>query len=118
MSWHVYLLISLDGRRSYVGATSDPERRLQQHNGEKSGGAKSTAGGVWRRAGLVSGFTDKIEALKFEWRWKHLTEQYKKEKEAVGSTPMQRRMEALHRLFVLFPRADELVFIEGGEMTL
>lgn len=114
MTWSVYLLVSLDGRRTYVGATSDPDRRLQQHNGEKSGGAKSTAGGSWKRAGLVSGFRDKIEALQFEWRWKHLTEQFKKEREAAGSTPMQRRMEALHRLFVLFPRADELVYEESN----
>ena len=113
MPWSVYLLVSLDARRTYVGATSDPERRLKQHNGEKSGGAKSTAGCAWRRATLVSGFTDKIEALQFEWRWKHLTEQYKKEREATGSTPMQRRTEALHRLFVLFPRADELIVVES-----
>ncbi len=113
MSWSVYLLVSLDGRRTYVGATSDPDRRLQQHNGEKSGGAKSTAGGVWRRATLVSGFADKIEALQFEWRWKHLTEKFKIEKEAAGSTPMERRTEALHRLFVLFPRADELTVEES-----
>ncbi len=113
MSWSVYLLISLDGRRTYVGATSDPDRRLKQHNREQSGGARSTAGVAWKRAALVSGFLDKIEALQFEWRWKHLTEQYKKEKEATGSRPIERRMEALHRLFVLFPRADELIFSEG-----
>lgn len=113
MSWSVYLLISIDGRRTYVGATSDPERRLKQHNREQSGGAKSTAGVAWRRAALVSGFVDKIEALQFEWRWKYLTEKFKKEKEAVGTTPLERRMEALHRLFVLFPRADELQFAEG-----
>lgn len=113
MSWSVYLLVSFDGRRTYVGATSDPERRLKQHNREQSGGARSTAGATWRRAALVSGFRDKIEALQFEWRWKHLTEQYKKEKEAAGSTPMERRMEALHRLFVLFPRADELTVQEN-----
>jgi predicted GIY-YIG superfamily endonuclease len=113
MSWSVYLLISLDGRRTYVGATSDPERRLKQHNREKSGGARSTAGVAWRRAALVSGFRDKIEALQFEWRWKHLTEKFKLEAAAAGSTPLERRMEAVHRLFVLFPRADELEFVEG-----
>jgi structure-specific endonuclease subunit SLX1 len=112
-SWCVYLLVSLDGRRTYVGASNDPDRRLKQHNGEKSGGARSTAGVAWRRAALVSGFCDKIEALQFEWRWKHLTEKFKQEKEAAGTTPIERRMEALHRLFVLFPRADELEYKES-----
>jgi predicted GIY-YIG superfamily endonuclease len=114
MHWFVYLLISLDGRRTYIGATSNFDRRLMQHNGEKKGGAKSTAGVAWRKAVLISGFHDKIEALQFEWRWKHLTEKYKKEKEASGNTPMERRIEALHRLFVLFPRAEELIVEENN----
>ena len=104
MSWCVYLLVSLDGRRTYVGATNDPDRRLQQHNGEKSGGAKSTAGGAWRRGALVTGFVDKVEALKFEWRWKHLT------LTSPSGTPIERRIDSINRLFILFPRAEELTF--------
>jgi predicted GIY-YIG superfamily endonuclease len=104
--WHVYLLASLDNKKTYVGATNDPDRRLKQHNREKSGGARSTAGTAWRRAGLVSGFTDKIEALQFEWRWKFLT------KTSPPGTPLERRQDAIHRLFILFPRADQLAYIE------
>ena len=42
MDWCVYLLIAKDNRRTYIGASNDPERRLRCHNGELSGGAKST----------------------------------------------------------------------------
>ncbi len=103
-SWHVSLLVSLDGKATYVGATVDPDRRLRQHNREISGGARSTGRKTaWRRAVLVSGFVDKIEALKFEWRWKHLT------KTSPPGDPMSRRMDSIHRLFMLFPRAHELI---------
>jgi predicted GIY-YIG superfamily endonuclease len=40
--WTVYVLVSRDRRRTYVGITNDLPRRLSQHNGEQPGGAKST----------------------------------------------------------------------------
>lgn len=70
MSWHCYLLASDDGERTYIGATVDPDRRLQQHNGQKAGGAKATHGRQWRRVALVSHFPDSTAALQFEWAWK------------------------------------------------
>jgi predicted GIY-YIG superfamily endonuclease len=107
--WHVYLLLSADSKHTYIGATCDPERRLRQHNREAAGGARSTAGYTWRRAALVSGFNDKIEALQFEWRWKFLT------KTSPPGKPIERRLDALHRLFILFPRADELTYIPTAD---
>ena len=100
--WHVYLLVSLDGKHTYVGATVDPDRRLKQHNRQQSGGARSTAKHTWVRSALVSGFRDKIQALQFEWRWKHLT------KSAPPGEPLARRIDALNRLFILFPGAEQL----------
>jgi predicted GIY-YIG superfamily endonuclease len=43
---------------------------LQQHNGQKAGGAKATHGRQWRRVALVSHFPDSTAALQFEWAWK------------------------------------------------
>ncbi len=46
--WIAYVLVSADGRRTYVGITLDLERRLAEHNGERPGGAKATrAGRPW-----------------------------------------------------------------------
>lgn len=46
-SWWLYLLRSSAGR-TYVGITTELERRLAQHNGEQPGGAKATrAGRPW-----------------------------------------------------------------------
>lgn len=70
MSWYCYLLASTDGQRTYIGATIDPDRRLQQHNGQKAGGAAATRGRQWRRVALVSHFPDDTAALQFEWAWK------------------------------------------------
>ena len=69
-AWHCYLLASDDGERTYIGATVDPDRRLQQHNGQKAGGAKATHGRQWRRVALISHFPDSTAALQFEWAWK------------------------------------------------
>jgi len=75
-SWICYILQShkFPGKnpRTYVGITNDLTKRLRQHDGEISGGAKSTAGkGPWKIAAFVGGFTGKQEALQFEWRMHH-----------------------------------------------
>jgi len=53
---------------TYIGTTNDLQRRLRQHNGEISGGAKSTRGrGPWKIGFVISGFMDRKHALQFEW---------------------------------------------------
>ena len=42
-AWQVYLLRCADGSL-YAGVATDVGRRLQQHNGELSGGARYTRG--------------------------------------------------------------------------
>jgi predicted GIY-YIG superfamily endonuclease len=74
--WYCYLLVSADYKRTYIGATNNPDRRLRQHNGELSGGAKATAGREWRRLLLVAGFPDSIAALQFEWAWKFYSRKF------------------------------------------
>ena len=70
--WKCYL-IENDGR-TYVGVSPDPVRRLRQHNGEISGGAKYTTskGAGWTQVCIVDGFRTKTEALQFEWAVKHV----------------------------------------------
>ena len=68
--WYCYLLVDAAGRRTYVGATTDVSRRLRQHNGELSGGAKRTrAHRPWRPLAHVE-VGEKIPALQLEWRLK------------------------------------------------
>jgi structure-specific endonuclease subunit SLX1 len=62
----MYVLESSDGRRTYVGITNNLGRRLRQHNGELCGGARATAGRVWRVARVVGGFVSKSAALSVE----------------------------------------------------
>jgi len=69
--WWVYVLRSGDRARTYVGSTTDPERRLAQHNGREPGGARSTrAGRPWRIGALHGPFEGRAEALRLEARLK------------------------------------------------
>ena len=70
-SWFVYVLTST--RKTYVGISTDCERRLLQHNGSLAGGAKSTRAGRPWRIGIVYGpFENRSEASKIEYRVKKL----------------------------------------------
>jgi predicted GIY-YIG superfamily endonuclease len=97
-SWYVYCLATVESPvRTYVGATIDLDRRLSQHNKERSGGAKATGKvpGGWYRVCHVKGFTIKQDALKFEWRWKYLS---RKE----SGDPLTRRQKGLDKTLEYF----------------
>ena len=94
--WKCYLLATSDGgsQKTYVGITPDLDRRLAQHNGEQSGGAKATHGRTWERICHVTGFPDHRAALQFEWRWKQISRR-------LTGSPVERRFEALQLLLGL-----------------
>ena len=64
--FRVYILNCPETGDGYVGATTDPIKRLKQHNRELPGGAKETAGRQWEYYAQYAGFQNFREALKFE----------------------------------------------------
>ena len=70
-NWYCYIIAN--GRHTYNGSTNDLRRRLRQHNGEITGGARATSrvGPGWRYVAVLGGFTDHVNALQCEWRIKH-----------------------------------------------
>lgn len=65
--WTCYALQSADGSRAYTGQTNHFERRLRQHNGEISGGARYTKTKTrWAPIFRVTGFQTLRFVLQFE----------------------------------------------------
>jgi predicted GIY-YIG superfamily endonuclease len=93
-AFFVYCLATVEiPTQTYIGATTDVNRRLGQHNaGRKAGGAKRTAARPegWYRICYVSGFDTWNNALSFEWHWKHFTRKIKDIYD-----PLERRKKAL-----------------------
>ncbi len=69
----VYLLVSeTTPHKTYVGCTNNMARRIRQHNGEITGGAKIThTARPWRVHTTIHGFQNYRQALQFEWAVKH-----------------------------------------------
>jgi len=87
----VYCLATIDSPViTYIGATIDKDRRINQHNGILVGGAKATSKrpGEWYRVCYVKGFQDSHQALSFEWHWKHFSKKF-------ASDPLTRRQKGL-----------------------
>ena len=71
--WYVYVIRSKSSGRTYVGATVNESRRIRQHNGEISGGARSTRGfRPWELIRIIGPIPTQREALKEERRIKKL----------------------------------------------
>ena len=112
--WFCYLLRTLEGSpQTYVGATVDVDRRLRQHNSEIKGGARRTTAlssraPAWKRVCHVSGFANQVDALRFEWHWKHRSRKRKED-------PVRRRLLALQELLMEEGWMEMEVHWEEGE---
>jgi len=98
----VYLLKSETSNRTYVGFTVNMARRLRQHNGDLSGGARATTSNrPWSLACKVTGFPDRRLALSFEWYWKRWSRTRK-------GRPLQRRFAAMRDLMATHRKFRDL----------
>ena len=71
--WSLYLLYHQPANRTYIGITTNIQRRLRQHRGEIVGGARFTARtqkkfpeGQWELVCFLSGFENRSEVTRWE----------------------------------------------------
>lgn len=74
--YYVYLLRCADGSL-YAGITTDPARRLAQHRGKLSGGARYTAAHPPEDYAALWTAPDRSAASRLEYRLKRLTHSQK-----------------------------------------
>lgn len=92
-----YALAACRGNRTYIGVTYTHTllRRLRQHNGRRSGGARYTARfRPWRMVAVALGFgadaAGRSAALRFEWACKRV-----KTPSCVRNNPVERAVQRL-----------------------
>ena len=118
--WHVYVIQSLAPRTNhkgkslpgffYVGSTTDPVRRLKQHNGLIPGGGKYTAKHrPWVMRALFGPYTNRSEAFKAEMALKHGKRGQARTQWTQADHPMCRGLGAAD------PRVDEINRGSGGQ---
>lgn len=84
--FYTYIVSCADGTY-YVGKTTDLEKRLQQHNGIKKGGAKYTRGRRPVQLQYFEKFETHREAAQREFALKLLT--HKQKEETIQLSPFQ-----------------------------
>lgn len=70
--WFVYMVQTAKGQL-YTGISTDPQRRLRQHNGELSGGAKALRGKGPCVLCYQQTAADRASASKLEYQLKQLS---------------------------------------------
>ena len=105
--WVCYLIKSVDSNKTYVGATNNLVKRLNDHCGinGKSKGAKYTKGEMWYVVLYVEGFRNKIECLSFEYQFKKMRKK-KLDLSAynlknIGNETITKRIQDLFKLILL-----------------
>lgn len=66
--WFCYLISSSTLKKTYVGITTDVNRRIKEH-GHSIKSARYTKGNEWHLICFVSGFHNHIQACQFEKKW-------------------------------------------------
>jgi putative endonuclease len=77
--WFLYMIRTASGQL-YTGISTDPARRLRQHNGELRGGAKALRGKGPLQLVYQQPMTDRAAASKAEYQLKQLSKAAKEQR--------------------------------------
>jgi len=129
MSYSNYIIlfnnIEKGVKRTYNGMTNNIERRFRQHNCELVGGARATSivkkqypETEWKPIVIISGFRDKSEAMKAEWRIRHPDKKRKKASKFLGDLG---RINGLNHIFetdTIWTQSSETISLQNLELKI
>ena len=124
-NYYVYVITPKSGehtmKKTYVGFTTNPKRRIRQHNREIKGGARYTARYYpWKYACRVRGFKSQRAALQFEWMLKHPTKSltcrhlFQERRLRLGPLrSVERKLKEVMMILDLFPQLKIRIFTKN-----
>lgn len=97
----IYLLYNTDNKSTYIGITTNKERRLRQHNGDLVGGAKYTKlqkrNGEWKFYGWLQ--LIELDEILIVNRAMSLEKKIKiRSKKSNSKLPLEKRLDAINSI--------------------
>ena len=96
----IYMLINTSHNKTYIGITNNMLRRIRQHNGEITGGAKYTTANLGFGEWIYYGWISSKESILEKNRALSIEKKIKIRSKKLKGTPIERRIGAINSLLL------------------
>lgn len=96
----IYMLINTSHNKTYIGITNNMRRRIRQHNGEITGGAKYTTANLGFGEWIYYGWISSKESILEKNRALSIEKKIKIRSKKLKGTPIERRIGAINSLLL------------------
>jgi len=94
------MLTNTSHNKTYIGITNNKQRRIRQHNGEITGGAKYTTANIGFGEWIYHGWIASKESILEKNRALSIEKKIKIRSKKLKGTPVERRLGAINSLLI------------------